>query len=205
MPLIIFNVNTKYSSNARALPLSMEADGSFKMTKRLEYVPPPETVFYLRHVSFDGSGDNAGQGGRNKSPTYTLEFRVPQMEEDIISSNSSSKTIVNRTDNDGNLLPLTVNNYGVLRFPLLSFPASGSASGTKANRVERQANNSIAQGYQHRANHDMNLRLGRMKLEGGFLECILTPRDSNGRLATDRSGADRTCRIRKMQVILEYS
>jgi len=205
MPLIIFNVNTAYVTNARGLPEGISPDGSFKLSKRLDFIPSPDTIFKLRHVSFDGGGDASSAGGRNKKPSCWMSVHFPQMEEDFINSNTARKTIQGRFDNGGNPLPLTINDYGALRFPLITYPISGILSGANANNTERGTNSGSANKYQHRANHDMNLSLGRMKLEGGVLECEIRMRNIDGDLPTDRSGSTRFCRMRQMQVILEYN
>ena len=205
MPLIIFNVNTRYTTNAYALPQALSEDGSFKLSKRLEFIPSPDTIFKLKHVSFDAGGDDSSAGGRNKKPTTWISVHFPQMEEDFINSNKERETIQGRFNDNGELIPETINDHGALRFPLMTYPITGIDSGNNPNITERGFNSGTANNYQHRANHDMNLTLGRMKLEGGVLDCELRMRDNNARLAIDRSGALRLCRIRQIQVILEYN
>lgn len=205
MPLIVFTGNVQYVTNARAFTTGMRDDGSFYFCKKLEYVPPPETEFFLRQVSFDAGGNSIVNGGRNKIPSIWMSLDFPQMDDEIITHDINKKTIIDKLNDAGETVPPTVNDFGIIRFPILTYPASGLDSSVEANKTNRQGSDIKGQSYEHRGFHEMNIKLGRMKLEGGFLECILTPRLGDGRTALDRvTKTNRLCRIRQFQVILEY-
>jgi len=212
MPLITFTVNTNYLSNVPHIPLGMDVDGSFKLSKRLEYIPPKETIFRLKRVFYDGGGqlgESGGvNGGRNKTPVVWMGLEFPQMEE-IIHSDIKKETVdgTYRTKfEDPEVATRTVNDFGILRFPLKTFPISGAvAAATNPNSVDRQRNSVDGEKFEHKCNHDMDIPLGRMNLENGFLECILTPRERDAKLPIEMRGTLRLCRIRQIQVILEYN
>jgi hypothetical protein len=202
MPLIVLTLNTSYPSNAPNVPIGTEKDGTFRFSKRLEFIPPKESEFHLRHVFFDAGKGGVGGGGRNKTPTIWMSLDFPQMES-IIHTNVNKKNASGTfNDGSGNVdVNGVVNDFGILKFPINTFPITESG----VNKVNRQANNAAAESYMHECNHNMDINLGRMNLENGFLECILTPRDLGGLLNFERIGNVRLCRFLQAQIILEYN
>jgi len=200
-------VNTFYTSNNAAVPEGMSHDGSFKLSHILDHVPPKESVFYLKHLSFESGGDDADFGGRNKTPTTWVSMNIPQMDDEIITKDVE-KITQQGFDNAGVLQQPYVEDYGTLRFPLISYPGSGTSGGIPANRIARNDDTSLGQQYSQRSSLNMNVKLGRMKLEGGVLDCILTPREHKARTAYGRDhtpSPQHLARIRQIQVILEYN
>ena len=197
-------MNTQYVSNVPNVPLGMSTDGTFRLVKHLEQIPPKETEFRLKRVFFDSSGD-AFQGGRNKTPTIWLSLEFPQMES-LLHTPIDKETI-----NDGehtsvfggpnNVDKNVINDFGILKFPVMTFPVQGS----QVNVHNRQQNTSLGELYEHKSNHNMDIPLGRMNIENGFIELILTPRDFEGFMSIQKKGLVRLNRIRQIQVILEYN
>lgn len=200
MPLIALTVNTNYNSNSSNVPFAMEKDGSFRLSKKLEYVPPKETIFYLRKVFFDAGGQDSTQGGRNKTPTIWMSLDFPQLE-------TYTHTDINAVDAVGTFdngietkEVVTSNDFGVLKFPLVTYPINGG--GSNPNRVDRKSTTSS---FEHKSNHITNIPIGKMNLENGFLECVITPRERGGKLAFETRASTHLCRFRQAQIILEYN
>jgi hypothetical protein len=201
MPLIIFSVNTAYLNAAAVQPFGIRPDGSFLLTHRLAYDLPPETNFTLKHVSFAGDGFSGGGGGRSNKPTIWLGVDFPQLTDEIYTNQSISEHFLNESGEG----PFN-NNFGVLRFPITTYPVNGvNATSGDSNVVDRFFNGGGALQYEHRCVHELNIPLGKVHMDENRIVCTVTPRDGAGRTAGYSSSADRTCRMRHMQVILEYN
>jgi len=216
MPLVIFSINPQYLDSGDHIPLGMERDGSFRLRHVFKHLPPPETVFTLKHVTIDGGGYasrsvGGGGGGKdnsiNKKPTAWMSVDFPQLTEGIIASREHTETIIEQNSREQ-----YSNDRGILRFPITTYPVTGinfSKSGrpeNNSNEANRFAFTDSISGrkYEHKGNHSPNIKLGSFNLEEGFIDCILTPRDVDVRTSAYTRAADRTCRIARSQVILEY-
>lgn len=208
MPFIQFSVNTQYLAAGSNIPEGMGVDGTFRLRHHFSHLPPPETEFTLKHISIDASGyarrTESGGGGAdnssNKKPTAWVSVDFPQLTERIISSQLN--TVTATEENSGAKF---TNNRGILRFPITTYPVTGEDDGDSnaANRFEGAAR-VIGRKYEHKGTHNPHIKLGTFNLEEAYIDCILTPRDVDGRTAGESDGADRTCRISRIQVILEY-
>ena len=199
MPLITFSVNTTYANSNDSIPLGMDFDGSYTLTHKLTHPLPPETEYWIKQVSLDGGGlDNS----RNKTPTYWISTEFPQLNARIVSRDDFKTSVVAEGGIESH-----VNDRGTLRFPITIFPVDGRNTATPLNvNAANRFNENLAAGpaYTHRGCHIMNVPLGTLRVDEGFIVCKLTPRDLEGRLATESVGATRLCRLKQMQVILEY-
>jgi len=205
MPLIIFSVNTEYSSGAQNIPAEMLPDGSFKFRHHLPFKLPEDTVFTLKHVAIDAGGES-NFTAQNKQPSIWVSVDFPQLKDEIIhahSYNQHYEAFDNLTS-----LGYQVNDGGAMRFPITSYPVSGKTFSTiwiDSNTVDRQGvNGTVQRQYQHKGTHILNIPLGRFHLEDQFIECIVTPRDRIVNVAPQVNVNPRTCRIKIIQVILEY-
>lgn len=201
MPIIIFSVNTAYLNASANHPFGIRPDGSFLLTHRLAYDLPPETNFTLKHLSFAGDGFSGSQGGRSHKPSVWIGVDFPQLTEEIY----TNQTIADHFLDENGAGPFN-NDFGVLRFPLTTYPVNG-VHGTSGNSnvVDRSFNGGGAIQYEHRCHHELNIPLGRVHMDENRIFCIITPRDGAGRTDGYSSTSDRTCRMRHMQVILEYN
>ena len=202
MPLITFSLNTTYENEDDSLPLGMDPDGSFTLRHLLTHPPPPETEYTLKQVSIDGGGLATS---RNKQPTYWVSLDFPQLDERVIARDDFKETV----HSEGGAPP-HVNDRGTLRFPITIFPVDGrntaSPSILDANTPQRYfIGLDASPHYTHRGNHIVNVPLGKIRVDEGFITCKLTPRDINARLATESGNGDNLfCRLKQIQVILEY-
>lgn len=199
MPLITFTVNTSYNDVNDSIPVGMEFDGSYTLSHKLTHTLPPETEYWVKQVSIDAGGlDNS----RNKTPTYWISLDFPQLNERIVARTDFKTSVVAEGD-----VRSHVNDRGTLRFPITIFPVDGRNTATPLNsNVCDRINDTIPAGpaYSHRGCHIMNVPLGTLRVDESFIVCKLTPRDVEARLATESVGALRLCRLKQMQVILEY-
>lgn len=197
MPLLIFTVNTSVGSFTQSIFPGQDNDGSFRLRKTLDFIPPPDTVFTLKQVSWDGGGNNGGSS--NKKPPLWISVEFPQLSDELITSQTSKTSI--RSKNDGRYY---VNDYGVIRFPITAYPYGTKRATQNPNVVNRQGQDEEDFHFEHKAFHHMHVPLGKFHLEEGFLDCVLTPRDLDGRTAAYAQGTNRLVRIKQIQVILEY-
>ena len=201
MPLITFSVNTAYEDTNTIMARGTNPNGSFTLSHLLAYDLPPETTFTLKHLSFSGDGFSGGQGGRNHKPVMWIGVDFPQLTEQIYTNQTVSEHFL---DVDGNG-PFN-NDFGTLRFPLTTYPVNGvHATSGDCNVVDRFFNGAGALQYEHRCTHELNIPLGRVHMDENKIACVLTPRDGAGRTAAYGSPSDLTCRVRQIQVILEYN
>lgn len=198
MPLIQFSVNTRYTGTTQLFPEGVDFDGSFRLRHYFKDAPHPETEYTLKHIEIDSGGTTFSRAKRH---CFWVDFKFPQLNDAILEPLKEERPVV-LDDGKPHL-----NDFGSLRFPITSFPVDGfnTEDSRNSNQVIRASSSQPAPiAYSAKGNHDMNIPLGRIRVEDGFLDCIVRGFDSVNSILTESSGGNRKCRIKQIQVILEY-
>lgn len=186
MPLIVFSINTIHAAGS---PVGIGDDGSFRLRHVFNRLPPPETIFKLKHVSFDAGGDRQPGGARNLDTTQWVSVDFPQLTDEIVHKQSQTEVVNGQ-----------VNDLGILRFPLSTFVINGRLN-EETNERDRRGGSDEASAFTQRGNHELDINLGTFRLEEGYIDCVITPRNPLGETKVVGSKA----RMRQIQVILEYN
>ena len=213
MPLIVFSVNTAILGITDLIAEGMENGGYFTLRHEFEKIPHPDTEYTLKQVYIKAAGAGREQGGfsraETKSPMCWFDITFPQLDDETIVSRRHVTRIF-RQSGGGNIeqFPdvLLEKDFGLLRFPITSFPVNGEqSSGYNCNVQDRQVNTAFGSRFDATGMHVCNLPLGRMKLKNNVIEVKFNVRDYLGRNAFDvGTGVGRRVRVRALQIILEY-
>ena len=213
MPLLVFSVNTRYDLTSTVAD-EMETDGGFTLSHEFTIPPHEDSIFSLKHVYINVTGDGRGTGfkdrGENKEPSYLVDTIFPDLEEDIVTSKRNVTLIRDeRTGQNTEQFPrvLKKDDPDQIRFPITCYPVNGwsTSGGTyNSNRHNRNDNNSVAAHYEARGMHTCDIPLGKMRIKDNRIGVRVIPRGVN--LETFNSGTgQRRVRIRNISVILEYN
>ena len=209
MPIIQFSVNTDIQSVNQHTLLGSSEDGSFRLSHKMGHVPPPETEFTVKHVSLSASLMNNTDQRRSK-PLIWMGVEFPQLSDEIIARSDTTITVQDLNPDAGfKIQPPHPNTRGVLRFPLTTYPVDGwyedGVNLIDSNIPSRfEVTTTPSRNYMQTGTHITNISMGRMRLSEGFLNVVITPYDEFGRIFTQTIGADRTVKVTRMQIILEY-
>ena len=205
MPLVVFSINTAFNGITDTVAQGMERDGSFRLRHYFDMPPHDDTEYTLKHVFINVSGDGRlrGDRGENKAPSAWVDVKFPNLTDDMIISKRHARTVdaSTRHGDDTAIKKGTIlDDRGQIRFPITQFPVNGNTS----NNKERWSASDRGSHYEFRGTHICNIPLGRMKLEDGEIECVLTPRDRYADTFATTTRNPRRVRIRSIQVVLEY-
>lgn len=207
MPLISFGINTRFFSILDTKAQGMTLSGDFRLTHMFKEPPPPETEYTLKMVYISSSGEGRIKSrGENKEPTTWVDINFPQLSDQIIATYPNwRRGHFNRYEGSANN-PYFSYNSGILRFPITELPVDGVVVANRAldsNLHTRNGNNSSQSHYTHKAQHIVNIPLGKMRLDENKIDVILTPFNRQDRQLLDVTNS-RFPNIRNIQLILEY-